>query len=121
MIVPSRRCGSTQPWRRKSSIRGGLPTKRFPTWRPCGPDVVRRNPDVIIAIGNNLVLDFKALTTTIPIVGTFARPVESGVVASLARPGGNITGISVDVGWEEWGKRIQLLKQVILVSLKASS
>jgi putative tryptophan/tyrosine transport system substrate-binding protein len=76
-------------------------------------DVVRRNPDVIIAIGNDLVLDFKALTTTIPIVGTFAVPVETGVVASLARPGGNITGVSIDVGKEQWGKRIQLLKQVV--------
>ena len=60
--------------------------------------VVSRNPDLIIAISNNLVLDFKAATTTIPIVGAFASPVETGIVASLARPGGNITGASVNVG-----------------------
>ena len=76
-------------------------------------DVVSRNPDVIIAIANNLVLDFKAATTTIPIVGVFAVPVEAGIVASLARPGGNITGVSVDVGREQWDKRVQLLQQVV--------
>ena len=76
-------------------------------------EVVSRNPDLIIAITNNLVLDFKAATTTIPIVGVFAIPVEAGIVASLARPGGNITGVSVDVGLEQWGKRVQLLQQVV--------
>jgi putative ABC transport system substrate-binding protein len=76
-------------------------------------DVVSRNPDVIIAITNNLVLDFKAATTTIPIVGIFAAPVESGIVASLARPEGNITGVSVSVGQEQWGKRLQMLQQVM--------
>jgi putative tryptophan/tyrosine transport system substrate-binding protein len=76
-------------------------------------DVVSRNPDVIISFTTNLTLDFKAATTTIPIVGVFAAPVEAGIVASLARPGGNITGVSVDVGLEQWGKRVQLLQQVV--------
>jgi putative ABC transport system substrate-binding protein len=75
-------------------------------------DVVSRNPDVIITISTDLTLDFKAATTTIPIVGVFGGPIESGIVPSLARPGGNITGASVDVGQEQWGKRIQLLQQV---------
>ena len=74
---------------------------------------VSRNPDLIIAFGNNLVLDFKAATTTIPIVGGFADPVAAGIVPSLARPGGNITGVSVDVGGEQWAKRVQLLKEVV--------
>ena len=61
-------------------------------------EVVSRNPDVILSIGSNeLTLDFKAATTTIPIVGILGSPVEVGIVASLARPGGNITGVSV--GW----------------------
>jgi putative ABC transport system substrate-binding protein len=77
-------------------------------------DVVSRNPDVIISIGTNeFTLDFKAATTTIPIVGMFAVPVEAGIVASLARPGGNITGVSVDVGREQWEKRVQMLQQVV--------
>jgi putative ABC transport system substrate-binding protein len=73
-------------------------------------DVASRKPDVIISIGTNeFTLDFKAATTTIPIVGIFAVPVEAGIVASLARPGGNITGVSVDVGREQWEKRVQML------------
>jgi putative tryptophan/tyrosine transport system substrate-binding protein len=76
-------------------------------------EVVSRNPDLIIAITTHLVLDFKAATTTIPIVGVFAYPVEAGIVASLARPGGNITGVTVDEGLEQWGKRIQLLQQIV--------
>ena len=47
-------------------------------------DVVRRKPDVIISITTGLTLDFKAATTTIPIVGMFGYPVEAGVVSSLA-------------------------------------
>ena len=75
--------------------------------------IVSRNPDLIIAFANNIVLDVKAATSTIPIVGIFARPVEFGIVPSLARPGGNITGVSVNVGWEQWAKRIQLLKEAV--------
>ena len=48
-----------------------------------------------------------------PIVGIFAQAIELGIVPSLARPGGNITGVSVDVGWDQWAKRIQLLKEVL--------
>jgi putative ABC transport system substrate-binding protein len=59
------------------------------------------------------VLDVKAATSTIPVVGTFAVPIESGIVRSLARPGGNITGVSVDVGLDEWLKRVQLLKEAV--------
>ena len=61
-------------------------------------DVVARKPDLIIAIGNNLVLDFKEATTTTPIVGMFADPVETGIVRSLARPSGNITGVTLNIG-----------------------
>jgi putative tryptophan/tyrosine transport system substrate-binding protein len=77
-------------------------------------DVVASNPNLIIALGNNLVLDLKAATTTIPIVGVFADPVGTGIVPSLARPGGTITGIAPSVGLpEEWDKRVQLLLRVV--------
>jgi len=77
-------------------------------------DVVASNPNLIIAVGNNLVLDLKAATTTIPIVGVFADPVGTGIVPSLARPGGNITGMAPSVGLpEEWDKRVQLLLRVV--------
>jgi putative ABC transport system substrate-binding protein len=59
------------------------------------------------------VLDLKAATTTIPIVGFVAAPIEKGIVSSLARPGGNITGVSVDVGEDQWAKRVQLLKEAV--------
>ena len=75
--------------------------------------IVSRNPDLIVAINNFLVLDLKAATSTIPIVGVVGAPVEYGIVHSLARPGGNITGVSVDVGWDQWQKRIQLLKEAV--------
>jgi putative ABC transport system substrate-binding protein len=77
-------------------------------------EVVSRNPDVIVSIGTNeLTLDFKAATTTIPIVGAMGSPVEFGIVASLARPGGNITGVSVDAATTVWDKRVQMLLQVV--------
>jgi putative ABC transport system substrate-binding protein len=76
-------------------------------------DVVSRNPDLIVAFTTNLVLDFKTATTTIPIVGVFGFAIEAGIVPSLARPGGNITGAAINVGPEQWPKRIQLLQQVV--------
>jgi hypothetical protein len=60
---------------------------RAPHYPDLARDVVSRKPDVIITISTDLTLDFKAATTTIPIVGGFAIPVEAGIVASLARPG----------------------------------
>jgi putative ABC transport system substrate-binding protein len=75
--------------------------------------IVSRNPDLIIAISSNFTLDFKAATSTIPIVGIFNAPIEFGIVPSLARPGGNITGVSLDVGEDQVLKRIQLLKEAV--------
>jgi putative ABC transport system substrate-binding protein len=75
--------------------------------------IVSRNPDLIIAFSTLFVLDVKAATSTIPIVGIFAQAIEMGIVPSLARPGGNITGVSVDVGGDLWAKRIQLLKEAV--------
>jgi putative tryptophan/tyrosine transport system substrate-binding protein len=62
-------------------------------------DVVRRNPELIFAVGTRMVLDLKAATTTIPIVGMVADPVNYGVVSSLARPGGNIPGLLTIPAW----------------------
>ena len=76
-------------------------------------DVVRRDPELIIARTNKVTLDLKAATTTIPIVGVFGGAAESGIVPSLRRPGGNITGVSVDVGPEQWEKRLQLLHEAV--------
>src|SRR6516225_9475806 len=56
---------------------------------------------------------FKAATTTIPIIGLFVDPVRFGLVAGLAKPGGNITGIDVDVGSEILTKRLEMLRVAI--------
>ncbi len=77
------------------------------------PNVVHTKPDVIFATSNLLVLSFKAATGTIPVVGFMADPVAWGIVAGLARPGGNITGASIDAGYEIWGKRLQILRETI--------
>ena len=74
-------------------------------------DVVRSKPDLIFAVTHAWVQLLKPLTATIPIVATMADPVGFGLVASLAHPGGNITGVSFDAGPEVEGKRLELLKE----------
>jgi putative ABC transport system substrate-binding protein len=74
-------------------------------------DVVHRNPDAIFAINNQVVLDFKAATTTIPIVAVVGDPIAFGIVPSLARPGGNITGISPVLDVSTWSRRVELLRE----------
>jgi putative ABC transport system substrate-binding protein len=76
--------------------------------------VVRSNPDLVYVInGGALQLAFKAETKSIPIVLLTADPIALGAVSSLARPGGNITGISVDAGIEIWSKRLDLLREAV--------
>jgi putative tryptophan/tyrosine transport system substrate-binding protein len=75
--------------------------------------VVGRGPDVIVTNASRLVLNFKAATTTIPVVGLMADPIAFKIVDSIARPGGNITGVSVDAGLEVWGKRLELLREAV--------
>jgi putative ABC transport system substrate-binding protein len=76
-------------------------------------ELVRLNVDVIVAGGNTVIPPVKEATSTIPIVMTQASdPVASRFIASLARPGGNITGLS-SVGTELSGKRLELLKETV--------
>jgi putative ABC transport system substrate-binding protein len=75
-------------------------------------EVVSRNPDLILAIGPLVTLAVTAVTDTIPIVATGTHT-SSGAVPSLARPGGNITGARVELGYEIFGKRLQILKEAI--------
>jgi len=76
-------------------------------------DVVSLNPDVIFLAGNLLARTFRIWTPTTPIVAIMADPLETGLVQSLARPGGYLTGVSEDAGIEIWGKRVQLLKEAV--------
>jgi putative ABC transport system substrate-binding protein len=76
-------------------------------------EIVSRNPDVIVTGTNPVVTTFTAATSTIPIVAFMLDPLKAGLVTSLARPGGNLTGITLDAGIEVWGKRLEILKEAI--------
>lgn len=83
-------------------------------------DIVTRNPDLIVTGTNPVVIAFSAATSTIPIVAFMLDPLKAGLVTSLARPGGNLTGITLDAGFEIWGKRLELLKEAIPSIAKAA-
>jgi len=76
-------------------------------------DLVRQKVDLIVTSGGLTALAAKKATSNIPIVMVFAGdPVGTGLVASLARPGGNVTGLS-SLGTELITKRLEILKDAI--------
>ena len=76
-------------------------------------ELVRARVDVIVVSGTLTALATRQATTTVPIVMTVpADPVATGLVSSLARPGGNVTGLSF-VGTELAGKQVELLKEAV--------
>jgi len=76
-------------------------------------EFVRRNVDVIVTGGTASVIAVKQATSTIPIVfATAGDPVGTGLVTSLAKPGGNVTGLSAQVP-DLVGKRLELLREVV--------
>jgi putative ABC transport system substrate-binding protein len=82
-------------------------------FRKAADELVHLDVDVIMAGGTPAILAARRATSAIPIVGgTMADPVADGLVASLARPGGNITG-NTFIGPELGPKRLQLLKEVV--------
>jgi putative tryptophan/tyrosine transport system substrate-binding protein len=77
-------------------------------------ELVRLNVDVIVTGSNPVVAAIKKTTATIPIVMAVSRdPVGAGFVASLARPGGNISGLSNDPGPEIHAKNLEILKEAV--------
>lgn len=77
-------------------------------------ELARLNVDVIVTGGNPVIAAVKKATSTIPVVmGASRDPVGSGFVASLARPGGNITGLANDAGLEIVGKHVEFLKEAV--------
>jgi ABC-type uncharacterized transport system substrate-binding protein len=76
-------------------------------------EAVRGNPDVIFVSTSRITREIQAATQTIPVVSVGGDPVAYGVVSNLARPGGNITGTTVDAGAEIAGKRLDLLREMI--------
>jgi putative ABC transport system substrate-binding protein len=76
-------------------------------------DLVRVGVEVIVVASTPAALAARQATRTVPIVMTVpADPVAAGLVASLARPGGNVTGLSL-VGTEVAAKQVELLKEVV--------
>ena len=76
-------------------------------------EFVRMKVDVIHTTGNEVSLEVKKVTSVIPIVfGVAGDPVGTGLVASLARPGGNVTGLSNQLP-DAAGKRIEILREVV--------
>jgi len=81
--------------------------------RELAAELARLKVDVIVSAGPTVTRALKEATSTIPIVmGQDGNPVASGLVASLARPGGNITGLS-NLSPELSGKRLELLKEIV--------
>lgn len=81
--------------------------------RAVADELIKSAPDVIVTVGTPAILAAKQRTMTIPLVmGLIGDPVESGIIQSLSRPGGNITGVSV-LAAELEPKRLQLLKQIV--------
>ena len=77
-------------------------------------ELVRLKIDLMLTVGQLRTRAAKEATSTVPIVMLYAMdPVEFGLVASLARPGGNVTGLTFTAGPEMPGKQLQLLKDAV--------
>ena len=83
--------------------------ERFPA---LASELVNLPVDVIVSWGTPASLAARKATDTIPIVMSSGDPVGAGLVAGLARPGGNVTGMSVQMAEQE-GKRLELLKKLL--------
>src|SRR5262245_18373600 len=82
--------------------------------RELAAELVRLQVDVIFATSTAVAVAAKNATSTIPIVvPTMSNPEELGLVASIARPGGNVTGLSYSAGLEIFGKQLELLKETV--------
>jgi putative tryptophan/tyrosine transport system substrate-binding protein len=93
-------------------------TERFPE---LAAELVRLNVSVILAAGEPMIIAARQATATIPIVmAAVGDPVGRGFVASLARPGGNITGVS-NMAVEMTGKWVELLKEAVPKAIKVAA
>jgi len=85
---------------------------RVPQFAVTARNAIDASPDVIVTLGG-VVGPLLAATKTVPIVAILTDPLAQGLVQSLARPGGNITGVSSDAGIAIWGKRVEMLRETI--------
>jgi putative ABC transport system substrate-binding protein len=75
--------------------------------------VAESRPDAIFTPDARMAMVLKTAAAAIPTVAVTFDPVASGVAASLARPGGNVTGVSIDAGMEIVGKRLEFFRQAV--------
>ena len=102
-----------QPVRRKGWCTPAQETAALPGRRGRTADLVGRKVDLIVTAGTPGILAAKSATSTIPIIFVGSGdPVGQGIVASMARPGGNLTGFSV-FGNELMLKRLDLLSELV--------
>jgi len=82
--------------------------------------LVNGKPDAIVAANDAVAKAVRAATDTTSVVWIGGDPIQAGLAASLAHPGGNVTGVTVFAGAEIWGKRLQLLKEAVPAASKAA-
>jgi len=100
----------TGRWRQNSPV-GWL---IFALIRSTVPELVQRKVDVLVTGSNPVIAAVKQATATIPVVMAVWRdPVGAKFIVSLARPGGNITGLANDAAPEIIGKNLELLKEAV--------
>jgi putative tryptophan/tyrosine transport system substrate-binding protein len=75
-------------------------------------ELVRKRVDLIVAISTAPAVAARQVTDRVPVVTWCGYPVEAGLAASLARPGGNVTGVANYAGGEVWGKFVALLREL---------
>jgi putative ABC transport system substrate-binding protein len=86
---------------------------RFDRMQALATELVRLNVDIIVSSNTAALLAIKRATTTIPVVMLNpGDPIATGIVEGLARPGGNITGVT-QMASELNGKRLELLKEIV--------
>jgi ABC-type uncharacterized transport system substrate-binding protein len=85
---------------------------RFEQAPALAAELVALRPDVLFGASTHAVRALMQATTTIPIISIAADPIESGLVKNLARPEGNVTGIS-SITFDLIAKRVQLMKQLV--------
>ena len=97
---------------RTSSLEGRFDKGKKDLRNEFAAELVRLKVDLILTVGTGTTRAAKQATSTIPIVmgNSSADPVRHGLVASLARPGGNVTGI-IDITSDLAAKRLDLLKE----------
>lgn len=88
--------------------------------RKTASELVQLNVDVIFTSGTTAVRAARDATATVPIVMATGEPVSTGLVSSLARPGGNITGLT-HVTHDLIGKRLELLKELVPSVVRAAA